>query len=472
MSSTPDIGTRIVAGPRLKYLGLTLVLAWHYCLWFVPNSFPGMFILDDRVTFAWLIALASTVVTVLVLALWLGRKRHLSKSPVLLWSVALCGSAATIALTMFSARHPGVAYGSGVVIGVSAGFLWILWGEQYARQRAGFTMRRISLTYGLTLLVGLGLASLLPSPISTVLVSLLPLGSAALLWLSWRKAPGKGFPPVLPKTTARKGFISILTLCGICLIAALVSYFTVAIVDWKDLWWGAGESFTYGVAIGAVFVILIGFLQYLFPSRSIVFRLFPWLVFFSIIACLLYVLGSQFSFLAFLLALAISSVFEVLLIIYMANLTLRGYTSSATSFGLSALSTRLGICLGNGLALVYERVPGLSQAWTVPTFLAFIAILAGLTICLIRQEYAIQDLVRSPENLSDLATMVTQIAQDFQLSEREQEIVTFLGRGYTATAIAEKLVISPHTVNTHVHHIYDKLGIHKRSDLLDYLNKR
>jgi len=472
MGSTPDIGTRVVAGPRLKYVGLTLVLAWHYCLWFVPNSFPDTFLLDDRLTFAWLVALGSTVITVLVLALWMGRKRHLPRNPVVLWAVAAGGATATIALTMFSAQHPGVAYTSGAVIGFSAGVLWILWGEQYARQRAAFTMPRISLTYGLTLLVGLGLASFLPQPLGTVLVSLLPLGSAALLWLSWRKSSADRFPPVLPKTTARKGFISILTVCGICLIAALVSYFTVAIVDWDDLWWGAGESFTYGVAIGALFVIAIGFLQYLYPSRSIVFRLFPWLLFFSIIACLLYVLGSQFSFLAFLLALAVSSVFEVLLIVYMANLTLRGYTSSATSFALSALSTRLGIFCGNGLALTYEHIPGLSAKWTVPTFLFFTAVLAGLIICLIRQEYAIQDLVRSPENLSDLATMVAQIAEDFQLSEREQEIVTFLGRGYTATAIAEKLVISPHTVNTHVQHIYDKLGIHKRSDLLDYLNKR
>lgn len=42
---------------------------------------------------------------------------------------------------------------------------------------------------------------------------------------------------------------------------------------------------------------------------------------------------------------------------------------------------------------------------------------------------------------------------------------------YTATATAEKLVISPYTVNTHIQHIYRKLNIHKRSELISYLHR-
>lgn len=34
----------------------------------------------------------------------------------------------------------------------------------------------------------------------------------------------------------------------------------------------------------------------------------------------------------------------------------------------------------------------------------------------------------------------------------------------------KKLVISPYTVNTHVRHVYEKIGIHKRSELIDYIN--
>ena len=41
---------------------------------------------------------------------------------------------------------------------------------------------------------------------------------------------------------------------------------------------------------------------------------------------------------------------------------------------------------------------------------------------------------------------------------------------FAIPAWAEKLVISPYTVNTHVRHIYEKMQIHKRSELLNYLN--
>ena len=45
-----------------------------------------------------------------------------------------------------------------------------------------------------------------------------------------------------------------------------------------------------------------------------------------------------------------------------------------------------------------------------------------------------------------------------------------IARGHTTNSMAEKLVISPYTVNTHIRHIYDKMQIHKRSELLNYLN--
>ncbi len=62
--------------------------------------------------------------------------------------------------------------------------------------------------------------------------------------------------------------------------------------------------------------------------------------------------------------------------------------------------------------------------------------------------------------------------EEFGLSEREGEILRLIARGKTANAIAEKLVISPHTVNTHIRHIYDKTQIRKRGELIDYINLR
>jgi len=261
------------------------------------------------------------------------------------------------------------------------------------------------------------------------------------------------------------------TVSAISFITTAISYFVVAIVPWDDLW-GIGRSFTLGVVCGAVVVLGLTLAQFVVPTRSTVFRLFPWLLIFAVISCLICVLNMRLGFVGFLLALTVASVFEVLFILYMARLTLSGYIPAAAAFGLSAATTRLGICSGNGLALTYERVPGLWDAWTYPTLLLFAAILAVLLIPLVRQEYTISDLTRGPQDASEWETIVDRTAEEYRLSSREKEIVDFLGRGYTGAAIAEKLVISPHTVNSHVQHIYDKMGIHKRSELLDHLNKR
>ncbi|MCL2782625.1 MAG: helix-turn-helix transcriptional regulator [Propionibacteriaceae bacterium] len=472
-TSHPRILLSVVRGSCTKYLGLTLVLAWHYCLWFVPNAFPSVNLLDDRVTFAWLTALACTVVTVVLLAIVLGRTRHIPRSSLLIWCVAGFGCLATLTLTYGANPNTSilVCYGASAVIGVCAGLMWVMWGERHACQRSRFTLRRIAPTYGITLLVGLSLVYVMPWHLAPILVSLIPLLSGFLLNYSWRHAPVSSFPPLLPRKTTRQGRHAIVTVCLISFVAAFVGYFTVAIVPWNELG-AADERFTLGIAIGAALLLFIAVLQLLMPHQSTVFRLFPWLIFFCIIACLLCALGSLSNLSAFLLALAVSSVFEVLVIMYMAQLTLSGYTPSATAFGMSAAAIRLGIALGNGMALIYERTPGLLSSWTTPTLLVFVAILAGLLIPLVREEYGINDLTHSPVDATEWTRTVQSIAEQFHLSPREKEILNMLGRGYTAAAIAEKLVISPHTVNTHIQHVYEKMGIHKRSEMLDYLNKR
>jgi len=470
--AAPPALTRIVTGASLKYLGLATVLSWHYCLWFVPGAFPGRTAPDDLVTVGWLTTLTSTVATVTVLARILGRARHLPHTPALIWAVAGTGAAATLVVTCSDGPFAPVAIGAGsAVLGASAGCLWLMWGERYAAQRARFTVGRIAPIYGATLLTSLGLTVVLPGLAAPAFIAALPLLTGGLLHASWRLAPRHAFPPVLPRKTARHGRAGILTVCTISFVAAFIGYFTVAIIPRGDLVPGTAACFTLGIAIGGALLLGIGALQALMPSRSTVFRLFPWLVFGLVIACLLAAIGPSTDSPGFLLALAVSSVLEVLLIIYMARLTLSGYTPPTAAFALGQAAIRLGLAGGNGLALTYGRSPAFAGFWTTPTLLVFAAILAGLLIPLVRQEYAIQDLVRDPAG-SEWNQTIDQIATEFKLSSREKQIAGLLGRGYTASAIAEKLVISTHTVNSHTQHIYEKLGIHRRSELLDYLNRR
>lgn len=55
-----------------------------------------------------------------------------------------------------------------------------------------------------------------------------------------------------------------------------------------------------------------------------------------------------------------------------------------------------------------------------------------------------------------------------ELSEREREIMFLIVRGLSNQEIAEKLVISPSTVQTHRTHILQKLGLETTIDLVRY----
>lgn len=54
------------------------------------------------------------------------------------------------------------------------------------------------------------------------------------------------------------------------------------------------------------------------------------------------------------------------------------------------------------------------------------------------------------------------------LTAREVEVLGLLAGGLSDLQIAEKLVLSPHTVHAHISSIYSKLGITSRSTATRY----
>jgi DNA-binding CsgD family transcriptional regulator len=61
----------------------------------------------------------------------------------------------------------------------------------------------------------------------------------------------------------------------------------------------------------------------------------------------------------------------------------------------------------------------------------------------------------------------TAIGNNHDLTSREIEVMAMLAHGFNRPQISTKLFISDETVKTHVKHIYKKLEIHSRHDLVD-----
>jgi two-component system response regulator NreC len=54
------------------------------------------------------------------------------------------------------------------------------------------------------------------------------------------------------------------------------------------------------------------------------------------------------------------------------------------------------------------------------------------------------------------------------LSPREREVLRFTARGFSNLEIAERLFVSPKTVDTYRSRIMAKLDLHRRSELVEY----
>ncbi len=68
------------------------------------------------------------------------------------------------------------------------------------------------------------------------------------------------------------------------------------------------------------------------------------------------------------------------------------------------------------------------------------------------------------------APLKNKISESFNLTNREKEILSYIGKGLTNKEIAEKLSISSNTIRTHIYHIYEKLHVNNRVEAVKKLN--
>lgn len=127
---------------------------------------------------------------------------------------------------------------------------------------------------------------------------------------------------------------------------------------------------------------------------------------------------------------------------------------------------------------------GDSEMMQAPVMVAAIATLYVLSIVMINiggprhaahANAAQKDASPAPDKKTALADRIAasieerclEISHEYGLSPRETEVITLLAQGRTRLYIQEELVLAENTVKTHISHIYKKLGVNNRQDMLD-----
>lgn len=71
----------------------------------------------------------------------------------------------------------------------------------------------------------------------------------------------------------------------------------------------------------------------------------------------------------------------------------------------------------------------------------------------------------SEENIKEIENKVAALAVEFDLTEREVDVLMYLAKGFSNSKIAEELFVSINTVKYHTKNIYIKLGVKKRYEI-------
>ena len=153
-------------------------------------------------------------------------------------------------------------------------------------------------------------------------------------------------------------------------------------------------------------------------------------------------------------------------------------------FGLS----ELGISLVDKTAIAVTTLTGsalfqITDAAALPPETVQTSLLMVLCVLMPMAAFSLARLVgvHQEDAFSDRVTregerrrerLFADIAEEFGLSARECEVFEMLAQGYSGAFIADEIGITHGTVKAHVAHIYHKLGVHRKDEILNLVESR
>lgn len=117
---------------------------------------------------------------------------------------------------------------------------------------------------------------------------------------------------------------------------------------------------------------------------------------------------------------------------------------------------------------LFHELAEAASAGTVLVVAALAAVAAGASFAVWR----LLGKAPGPDDLASgaAASLVEAAVRGRGLTEREEEVAVRLYRGLSAPRVAEELGVSEATVKTHATHIYRKLGVRSKQDLIAYVD--
>ncbi len=456
---------------KIRYLGLGLLLAWVYCSWFSGSIFGP----ESEVT-----ALETLRTSLLFSAFSLiaivfrPHKQHPLGSRIVFIS-AVCVSATTSLFFFIPSGWLLIVISA--IGGIMTAFLWVAWGELYCQLGQEVTESCIP-TSLVAFVVACVAVYVIPWPIAGILSAIFPLVSCIMLLLAWNARPDDyAFPK--PASPFSQVFPSLAKLAVCSMTCSIANGFVVTGFV-PDIELFSHENMLFFYIVGGLAAAIISMLALSYSSKLNFSLLYNCVIPMIVFSLSLKALGGvEFLAAAFVLACAAALCVEALFYAIFTRITIQRYCLPSETFGIFRAAAQAGFLLGGVLNLWVSQL----HIEILPMCLLLICVCVVMLPLFLHLQRRFDSPVKFVVSLGEEEASqgvrgevanknpIHQIIAEYSLSPREAEVLGFLSKGRSVPYMREAMTLSKSTIETHIKHIYAKLDVHSKQELLDLIER-
>ncbi len=447
----------------ISYLGICAPHVWIYCV--VHRA--GMDFGGVPIGVPLYAALSLFMIAVMLVA-WRSKAKRIA--PKLDWPLAIVQAVATVLLVLpLPITGAASAMVAGAAAGVGIAWLYLQWAPFYARLDIRDAIGCIFGAMALGSLLKIPIDLMPPLPAAVVL-ALLPFMSALLVRRAQRREPPQEREPRMfyeenPTSIPWK------ILFGVAAYSLIIGVIQGMSIESDPTPFWQLTSVHHGAEVIVALVVLWwvfakgGLLRFSGLWRAILLFTATGLFFLPII-------GSAWAGWALVLVSIAQTLVVMLFWTMLADVAHHSRTSPYVIFGSGWVVYSLSFALGEvgGSLVGFHGVA--SMALSVMAYLLTIAAVFALNESNFSQRRIFADLdVPAPEQsmFASIDDGCLALGESRGLTSREVEVLQLLCKGRSKSYIAESLFISENTVRSHAKHIYAKLDVHSKQEILDLI---
>lgn len=476
---------RLLETYRVRYLGIGLLWAWIYCCWVVPTFSQQS---ADSVNQAYLISITANTATLIFAPCIARDKRLFETAPIRIAS--LIAIVAGTVLTMAWSNDLALQSIGGLLSGIAAGMFWLFWAELFGRLdvEVSETLMPVSVVLLPACCV---ISTSMADAGSALFTAALPILSYAALMVSFAKADetktsrsDKSIAVLSSQAKRWKGFWRPFLTIGAIAVIVHAAIGMIWILEPGGMAATIPSRTNISMFVAALAAMGVSLLVSIYARRPDIYTMYRWLLPMVVIALALLSFQEPWSARSsVVLALTAQFGYTIALWTFFARVSRFGWATPAICMGVSHGFAQAGLLLGN-VAGTYVVTLSMdpSQACVLCICICVTTVLLLANRESVLGTHGGQNANRAvnrstvPESKDACASngksesgdrRLDKLIENTDITAREREVLALLVQGRSVPFIQEELCVSRNTVNTHVKHIYRKLKVHTKQELID-----